>query len=110
LAIAGIYNIDKAYTSVTFLGLSFYLAYLTLKVRARFPGYFYVSFLAILVPFFIVNGILTGSFIEEEVVWYDDTANLGLRVGTIPIEDVFYAMLLLLMNVTVYEWRLVSAK
>ena len=111
LALSGIYYIDKAYTAITFLALSFFLAYLTLKVRARFPGYFYVAFISILLPFFIVNGVLTGSFIEEEVVWYNDTAILGVRLGTIPLEDVFYAMLLLLTNVSIYEWRLqASAK
>jgi lycopene cyclase domain-containing protein len=106
LLIAGIYNIDRAYTSITFLASSFFLAYLTLKVRVRFPGFFYGAFLIILAPFFIVNGILTGSFIEEEVVWYEESATLGLRLGTIPFEDIVYAMLLILMNVTVYEWRL----
>lgn len=106
LAIAGIYFIDRAYTAITFLALSFFLAYLTLKLRARFPGYFYVSFVAILIPFFIVNGALTGLFTPEEVVWYNDEAILGFRLGTIPLEDIFYAMLLLLTNVSIYEWRL----
>ena len=111
LAVGGVYYLDKPYTTATFLTLSFFLAFLTLKILARFPGYFYVSFLAILIPFFIVNSILTGSFIEEEVVWYNDTANLGLRLGTIPLEDIFYAMLLILMNVSIYEWRVqVAAK
>jgi len=105
-ALAGSYYIDKAYTAITFLGLSFFLAFLVLKVRARFPGYFYVWFLALLIPFFIINGVLTGSFLQEEVVWYNDTAILGLRLGTIPLEDFFYAMLLLLANVSTYEWRL----
>lgn len=103
--IGGIYNIDKAYTAVAFLTLAFYLAYITLKLRVRFPGYFYVAFAAMLLPFFIVNGILTGGFTDEEVVWYNDQAILGLRLGTIPVEDVSYAMLLFLMNVSVYEWR-----
>lgn len=101
----GIYYLDKLYTASTFFGLAFYLAFLTLKIRARYMGHFYAAFGAILLPFFIVNGILTGSFIEGEVVWYNDTANLGLRLGTIPIEDIFYAMLLLVMNVSIYEWR-----
>jgi lycopene cyclase domain-containing protein len=105
-ALAGSYNLDKPYTAITFLGLSFFLAFLALKVRARFPGYFYISFLVLLIPFFMINGILTGSFIHEEVVWYNDTAILGLRLGTIPLEDIFYAMLLLLANVSIYEWRL----
>lgn len=96
---------DKLYTALTSFGLAFYLAFLTLKARARYLGHFYAAFGLILLPFFIVNGILTGSFIEGEVVWYNDAANLGIRLGTIPIEDIFYAMLLLLMNVSIYEWR-----
>jgi lycopene cyclase domain-containing protein len=103
LLISGIYNIDKAYTSVTFILLALYLAYLTLHVRPRYMGRFYISFGVVLIPFFAVNGVLTGSFIEDEVVWYNDDANLGFRLGTIPIEDIFYAMLLLLLNISVYE-------
>ena len=58
----------------------------------------------ILIPFLIVNGILTGSFIKDEVVWYDDLENLGLRIFTIPIEDAFYGMLLLILSISIYEY------
>lgn len=64
---------------------------------------FYISFLVILVPFYFVNGILTGSFIEEEVVWYNTTAIFGIRWGTIPIEDVIYCFNLLYLNLLVIE-------
>jgi lycopene cyclase domain-containing protein len=37
-------------------------------------------------------------------VWYDDSRNLGIRLGTIPVEDTVYGLLMLLMNTTVYEW------
>ena len=56
-----------------------------------------------MIPFIITNGILTGSFIEDQVVWYNDNYNLGLRIFTIPVEDVFYGMLLLFSNVIIYE-------
>jgi hypothetical protein len=29
---------------------------------------------------------------------------MGFRIGTIPIEDFFYAMLLLLSNISIFEW------
>ena len=67
-------------------------------------GKFYFAFGILLVPFLIVNGILTGSFIDEEVVRYNDQENVGLRLGTIPLEDVFYGMLLMVMPIAIWEW------
>ncbi len=67
-------------------------------------GRFYFTFGFILIPFLLVNGILTGSFIDGEVVWYNDKENLGFRLATIPFEDVFYGMLLLLCNISIFEW------
>ncbi|MBA4056680.1 MAG: lycopene cyclase domain-containing protein [Marivirga sp.] len=104
LLISGIYNIDKWYTGVTFLFLALFLAYQMLKLRPRYMGRFYFAFAVLLFPFFIVNGILTGSFIDEEVVWYNDVHTLGIRLGTIPLEDVFYTLLLVLLNIAIMEW------
>ena len=59
---------------------------------------YFITFLIILIPFLLVNGILTGSFIEEPVVFYNDNENLGIRLGTIPVEDVGYAFTMLLMS------------
>jgi lycopene cyclase domain-containing protein len=104
LLVVGLYHIDKAYTSSTFLLLAFFIAFEMLKRRVRYLSRFYFTYIFILIPFFIVNGILTGSFIEGEVVWYDNTENLNIRLGTIPVEDIFYGMLLLMMNVSIFEY------
>ena len=104
LLVAGIYHIDKWYTGITFLATGGFIAYQMMVLRPRYMGRFYLAFAIILIPFFIVNGILTGSFIDNPVVWYNNEANLGIRVGTIPVEDFFYGLLLLMMNVSIYEW------
>lgn len=102
--IVGVINIQQWYTSTTSLLSALFLLYVHFKLKPAYLTQFYITYLFILIPFFIVNGILTGTGIEGQVVWYNDTENLGLRLGTIPVEDVFYGMLLILMNVTLFEW------
>lgn len=94
---------DHLYTAVTFLTLASFLLILALWIRPAWLGSFFFAYLIVIVPFFIINGILTGTCIEQEIVWYDDGENMGIRMHTIPVEDVFYGMLLILMNVTILE-------
>lgn len=104
LIIVGTINIQHWYTATTSLLSALFLLYIHFKLKPAYLTQFYITYLFILIPFFIVNGILTGTGIEGQVVWYNDTENLGLRLGTIPVEDIFYGMLLILMNVTLFEW------
>lgn len=102
LLIIGVIYIQRAYTATTFLLLAAFIAFEEYYRKAVYISRFYLTYMIILIPFFIVNGILTGSFIEQEVVWYNNEHNLGVRLGTIPIEDTFYGMLLLMMNVSLF--------
>ncbi len=92
-----VFNTNKQYTSYIFIKIAIVLA-LALFDKSKSINSFYVTFLVILIPFIVVNGILTGSFIEEEVVWYNNDENLGIRFLTIPVEDFGYAFSLLLFN------------
>lgn len=104
MLVTGMYFFELMYTGVTFVLLGLFLAMQMLKMRPRYMGRFYLTYAVILIPFLIVNGVLTGSMIPEEVVWYNNNENLHIRIGTIPVEDVFYGMLLILMNVTLFEF------
>ena len=104
MSAVGLSYFERLYTSTTTIMLALFLAFSVLKLRPRYMGRFYFAFVVILIPFFIVNGILTGSFIDGEVVWYNNAHNLSIRLGTIPVEDIFYGMLLILMNIAIFEW------
>lgn len=93
---------DRAYTASAFGGLAGWLL-LLLITKPAWTGRAYFSYLVLLLPFLVVNGLLTGSLLDEPVVWYDDAENLGLRIATIPVEDVFYGLFMFLVVLTVYE-------
>ncbi|MDB5104371.1 MAG: hypothetical protein JWP91_2060 [Fibrobacteres bacterium] len=52
------------------------------------------------VPFLIVNGILT----SLPVVLYRESAILGFRIGSIPVEDAAYSFIMLALPVALYEF------
>ena len=104
LLIVGLLNLGRLYTSVTFISTGGFLLFHRFVIKGVYMGRFYLMYFVTLIPFFIVNGLLTGSFIPEEVVFYDNKQNLGLRIGTIPVEDMVYGLLMLLMNVSWYEY------
>ena len=105
--IVGVLNYNKWYTLINFL-LAGLLIFLVLFKNLDILQTYFLTFLVMLIPFFIVNGILTGSFIENQVVWYNNNENLGIRLFTIPIEDTVYAFTLILINLFVI--RLVEPK
>lgn len=102
LLITGLLFYQRMYTSFTFIlaALFIFLIYFNRNFFRDFDAIsFVVSYLVILLPFLIVNGFLTAI----PVVLYNDAENLGFRMYTIPFEDTFYGMLLVLMNVVIYE-------
>lgn len=93
-------HFEKAYTVFNF-SLLIVLLIIALFDQSGLLNRYVFSFLFILIPFFVVNGILTGTGIPEEAVWYSDREILGIRILTIPVEDVGYAFSLMLMNLLI---------
>lgn len=90
---------EQVYTLITFGFLLIILVYVEFVQKVNL-GRFYMAFLVSLIPFYIVNGILT----SIPIVMYNDAENMGFRVGTIPFEDHFYSMAMLLMNILLFEY------
>lgn len=103
LFILALANYDKWYTLVNF-SMAIPLTWLVYKYNPQLLQYFLLTFLVMLIPFFIVNGVLTGSWIDNQVVWYNNAENLGIRMGTIPVEDSIYAYSMILMNLYFFEY------
>ncbi|HEX5002921.1 MAG TPA: lycopene cyclase domain-containing protein [Bacteroidia bacterium] len=97
--LTAVFHYNHVYTFVTFTLLSLFLFINVFVLHSAFLSRFFFSYMVSLIPFLIVNGVLTGM----PVLIYNDAENCGFRIGTIPVEDFFYSMLLLLMNITVYE-------
>ena len=97
---------DKNYTALVCGLTTAFLLIHGLWIKADYYDTFHTAFVICLIPFLIVNGILTKgipSIDTGPVVWYDRANILNLRVLTIPVEDFIYCYLLLFMNVTFYE-------
>jgi lycopene cyclase domain-containing protein len=95
-----LFNYDKLYTAVTFSLLIILILLVQYVFKSAWLSRFYRAYLVVLIPFYMINGILTAL----PVVIYNNTENMGKRIGTIPFEDHFYCMSLLLMNVGFFEY------
>lgn len=72
--------------------------------KVKWFGSFAFTYLVALIPFLIVNGILTGFFTPEPIVWYNEEHIIGIRIGTIPFEDLYYNLAMLLPIIGIHEW------
>ncbi len=80
---------NKLYPCVTFIvaGLTLIL-YLVLKSNWIAKATF--VYVILLPGFFLVNGVLTGTGLDSPIVNYNAEEIIGIRFGTIPMEDSIY--------------------
>jgi lycopene cyclase domain-containing protein len=99
-------NYNLTYTFYNSLFAFLILGYHVFGGKKSYMGYFWLAYFIHLLPFGIINGILTA----KPVVIYNNAENLGIRLGTIPIEDTIYALTCLLLPITVMEFLLQRKK
>ena len=94
----------QAYTVFCFTLLALLLIAAQYVLKISWLSRFYINYALLLIPFLIVNGLLTGTGLNNPVVWYNNAQTLGIRILTIPVEDIFYGMSLVLLNTMLYMY------
>ncbi|HRB71991.1 lycopene cyclase domain-containing protein [Flavobacterium sp. WV_118_3] len=107
LSLVALLNTDKLYTLVTAVATILTLVYLHFVVRAVWITKASLVFTILMLGFFPVNGILTGTGIESPIVNYNPKEFLGIRMLTIPVEDAVYGYTQFLL--VLYFFKKISA-
>ncbi len=96
-------NFGRWYTvfAMGLLGLS--MAWIHYGIKAPWLGRFIRGYAWVLIPFMLINGVLTGTGLDEPVVWYNADHHLNKRILSIPFEDAFYGMAMMLLVRWGYE-------
>lgn len=89
-AVVALANYNKIYTLLTAVVTIFTLLYLHFVARAQWISKATVVYGVLMLGFFPVNGILTGTGLESPIVNYNPNDFLGIRMLTIPVEDAVY--------------------
>lgn len=102
--VTGILYWGHMYTATTFLLSGAFLLFHFLVWKNTYRSRFYLAYLVSLLPFLLVNGVLTGGYTSEPIVIYNPEEYLGIRVTSVPLDDAIYGFLLLLGVITLYEY------
>lgn len=98
--LAVIYS-SKIYTAIQFFLISlFFLSAYYIKWKILSSKNFWIFILFSFGPFFIINYFLT----SIPVVWYNENEIIGLRLISIPVEDLFYHFTLTTFYLLVYKY------
>ena len=103
LGVVGLLYYERIYTFLTVIVTILTLFYLHFIAQEQWIGRASLVYLVLMPGFFAVNGILTGSFIPSPVVNYNPDDFLGIRMGTIPIEDAVYGYSQFLLNIYFFK-------
>lgn len=99
----GTLNMDNWYTATACILAALLTIGIYFVERVSWYGNFAFMYLVAMIPFLIVNGVLTGAVTSEPVVWYSAEHIMGPRIVTIPVEDMFYNYSMLLPIVWLFE-------
>ncbi|MFO0321206.1 MAG: lycopene cyclase domain-containing protein [Bacteroidota bacterium] len=91
---------NKLYTLTNACICLFLIIFATYIYKLKTLNQFFVSYFISLIPFLVCNGILTAL----PVVVYNNFENMNLRLLSIPLEDLFYCLSLMLLPILIMDF------
>ncbi|MCX7654947.1 MAG: lycopene cyclase domain-containing protein [Treponemataceae bacterium] len=92
---------EQLYTGVVFVSVGISLVIVRfLTPHNRGSRNFWLAIGLTYIPFLITNGILTGL----PIVLYDDSKNIRIRLGSIPLEDFLFSLSMVLLSFTFFDY------
>ncbi|MDM1044339.1 lycopene cyclase domain-containing protein [Myroides sp. 1354] len=104
LIVVGLLNINKIYTITTCLVTVATLFYLHFIVKSQWISKASFVYTLLMLGFFPVNGVLTGTGLDNPIVNYNPKDFLGIRMFTIPVEDMVYGYTQFLLIIYFFKY------
>jgi len=102
---------EAQYTVWVLISTFIVLGWWSLNMKLPFIG---VSFVLSIIPFILINGVLTGAVTDAPIVLYNDLENSQMRFFSIPFEDLLYSFSLIVSSILTFEFlnrrKLIVAK
>lgn len=102
-ALMALLHYDKLYTLVTAISTLLTVIYLHFIAKVEWIGKASFVFTVLMLGFFPVNGVLTGTGLESPIVNYNPEEFLGIRMLTIPVEDAVYGYTQFLLGIYFFK-------
>jgi len=95
------YSRQKLIPFFIFFLITIYLGYTIFRNRFKMHlTKFYISYAIAVIPYFLIKGLLH----SLPVVIYNTGYTLGIHILNVPVEEFGYFFLLMLINVTIFEY------
>lgn len=101
--ITGFIFFGKVYLSGTLFLTASFLLYQYLFTNSKTRSWILCAYIISWIPFMIINGLLTGIATAEPIVMYNESEFSGIRILSVPLDDSIYSLLLLSMNLEIFE-------
>ncbi|WP_262147797.1 lycopene cyclase domain-containing protein [Chryseobacterium foetidum] len=92
------YFYEQLYTLTAFVTCALSILVLKYILKADWLGKAVIIYIILSPGFLVVNGLLTGTGLPSPVVNYNPAEFMGFRILTIPVEDFFYGLEMILWN------------